>query len=216
MFVLDPKLSADTFLVCDFKVSRLLLMNNANYPWLILVPRIEGVVELTDLDFETQSDILREINLATKILQQKFTPHKINIGALGNVVRQLHIHIIARFENDAAFPKPVWGEASKSYETKDAEALIAELKDLLTPHFSLLTPLQKQLIYRSIHRGCKETDFLIGEFAKVKLNEIKDLENFGKFLEEDDMLIYDWILGKVDVPEIYSDVVLQIRAFHKI
>ncbi len=76
--------------------------------------------------------------------------------------------------------------------------------------------LVKQLIYRSIHRGCKETDFLIGEFAKVKLNEVRDLELFGKFLEEDDMLIYDWILGKVEVDEEYRDIVLSIRQFHKI
>lgn len=216
MFSLDPKLNADTFFVTDLKISRVLLMNNANYPWLILVPREQGAVELTDLGFETQSEILREINLVAKVLQKKFAPHKINIGALGNVVRQLHIHIIARFENDAAFPKPVWGEASKPYESNAAEVLISELKTQLTTYDLPLTTLQKQLIYRSVHRGCKETDFLIGEFAKAKLGEISDLQLFDRFLQEDDMLLYDWILGKVEVPQEYEGVVLQIRTFHKI
>ncbi len=131
MFVLDPKLQSDTFFIADLKISRLLLINNSNYPWLILVPREQGAVELTDLDFETQSEILREINLVAGILQKKFSPHKINIGALGNVVRQLHIHVIARFENDAAFPKPVWGEAAVAYETQAAENLIEEIQTLL-------------------------------------------------------------------------------------
>jgi len=128
MFFLDSKLKADTFFVTDLKISRVLLMNNANYPWLILVPRKPDLVELTDLTFDEQIAVLREINLVSQILQRKFQPHKLNIGALGNVVRQLHIHVIARFENDAAFPKPVWGEASKPYEQKDVQDLVQEIK----------------------------------------------------------------------------------------
>lgn len=76
--------------------------------------------------------------------------------------------------------------------------------------------LRKQALYRSTHRGCKETDFLIGEFAKVKLAEIVDLELFGKFLEEDDLQIYDWILRKEKEPECYEDLVRDIQEFHKI
>ncbi len=76
--------------------------------------------------------------------------------------------------------------------------------------------LSKQLLYRSTHRGCKETDFLIGEFAKVKLAEMSDLELFRDFLEEDDLKIYDWILGKFEVPECYLKLVLEIREFHQI
>lgn len=132
MFVLNSKLADDTFFVVDLKISRVLLMNNANYPWIILVPRHPDLVELTDLSFADQTEILREINLIAKILQKKFQPHKLNIGALGNVVRQLHIHVIARFENDAAFPNPVWGGASKPYAKSDVEALVQELKLLLT------------------------------------------------------------------------------------
>jgi len=74
--------------------------------------------------------------------------------------------------------------------------------------------LVKQLFYRSIHRGCKETDFLIGEFAKKKLGEISDLELFGDFLEEDDLEIYDWILGKKKEPEKYVGIVTEIKKFH--
>ena len=131
MFLLDSKLKADTFFVADLKISRLLLMNNVNHPWLILVPRKADLVELTDLSFEEQIEVLREMNLVAQILQKKFQPYKLNIGALGNVVRQLHIHVIARFENDVAFPNPVWGGASRPYATMDAEALIQELQSLL-------------------------------------------------------------------------------------
>lgn len=76
--------------------------------------------------------------------------------------------------------------------------------------------LPKQILYRSTHRGCKETDFLIGEFAKVKLAEIEDLQLFSEFLEEDDLEIYDWILGKYREPEKYGEIVRGIREFHKI
>jgi antitoxin CptB len=76
--------------------------------------------------------------------------------------------------------------------------------------------LTKKLLYRSTHRGCKETDFLIGGFAQKKLGEIGDLELFSKFLDEDDLKIYDWILGKVDVPEAYVALIEEIQQFHKI
>ena len=132
MFTLNPKLEADTFFICDLKVSRLLLMNDSNYPWLILVPRQDGLVELTDLNFDEQSEILREINLLGKILKESFAVEKLNIGALGNVVKQLHIHVIGRFQNDAAFPKPVWGAvAAKPYAENTAQDLIKKIKSLL-------------------------------------------------------------------------------------
>ena len=128
MFELDKNLAGDTFFVADLKTCRILLMNNSRFPWLILVPRIVGAVELTDLPFETQNEILQEINLVAKILQKKFQPHKLNIAALGNVVRQLHIHVIARFENDAVFPKPVWGGEAKKYDENISGNLILEIK----------------------------------------------------------------------------------------
>jgi len=132
MFELDAKLVADTFFVCDLKISRLLLMNDANYTWLILVPQKAGLSELTDLTFDEQVEVLGEINLIARILKNDFACDKLNIAALGNVVRQLHIHVIARRENDATFPKPVWGNApAKSYSDKEAQSVIAKIKSLL-------------------------------------------------------------------------------------
>jgi antitoxin CptB len=74
----------------------------------------------------------------------------------------------------------------------------------------------KQLLYRSIHRGCKETDFLIGEFAKEKLDQVEDLDLYSKFIEEDDAEIYDWILKKSEAPKQYSKLLVEIAKFHKI
>jgi diadenosine tetraphosphate (Ap4A) HIT family hydrolase len=132
MFVLDSKLQADTFLIADLKISSLLLMNDCNYLWLILVPRKANLVELTDLSFDEQVEVLREINSVAKILQKEFACEKLNIGALGNVVKQLHIHVISRKKNDVTFPKPVWGNApTKPYEKEDAQKLIHKIKSLL-------------------------------------------------------------------------------------
>ena len=110
----------------------MLLLNDSNYPWLVLVPRFENISELTDLEFDIQSEILREVNLLAKILQQNFDCHKLNIAAIGNMVRQLHIHVIARNENDASFPKPVWGTIpAKPYEKDQAFELVKKIKSLL-------------------------------------------------------------------------------------
>jgi diadenosine tetraphosphate (Ap4A) HIT family hydrolase len=132
MFELDKKLQADTLFIHDFEVSRLLLMNDANYLWLILVPRKSDLAELIDLDFDEQTLVLKEINLVAKILQNEFGAYKLNIANLGNVVRQLHIHVIARFEDDPSFPKPVWGAVlTKHYEEKTAQNLIAKIQSFL-------------------------------------------------------------------------------------
>lgn len=132
MFQLNSKLQADTFFIHNLKVSRLLLMNDANYPWLILVPQKPDLIELTDLSFADQTEVLREINLVGKILKENFGAEKLNIGALGNVVSQLHIHVIGRKKNDVTFPKPVWGNApAKPYDEKEAQDLIKKIKSLL-------------------------------------------------------------------------------------
>ena len=132
MFTLNSQLKADTFFVADLKISQLLLMNDSNYVWLILVPRKPDLVELIDLEFDEQIEVLREINLLAKILKENFATHKLNIGALGNMVRQLHIHLIARRENDATFPKPVWGNApAKPYAPEAAQDLIKKIKSFL-------------------------------------------------------------------------------------
>ena len=132
MFELDKKLQADTFFIKDLEISRLLLMNDSNYPWLILVPRKAGLIELNDLSFFEQTEVLHEINIVGKVLKENFKADKLNIANLGNVVSQLHIHVIARFKNDVAFPKSVWGAvAAKPYEEKAAQKLINELQNIL-------------------------------------------------------------------------------------
>lgn len=128
MFKLDKQLEKDCFFVANLSICKVLLMNNKNFTWLVLVPQIQDAVELVDLPFATQTQILSEINLVTKILQKKFLPHKINTAMLGNMVRQLHIHIILRFENDIAFPKPVWGLDSIAYNADEAQKIINEIK----------------------------------------------------------------------------------------
>ena len=132
MFALHSQLKSDTHFICDLPLSSALLMNDANYLWLILVPRKPDLIELTDLSFTEQTQVLQEINSVAKILKKEFNAEKLNIAALGNVVSQLHIHGIGRKKNDATFPKPVWGNApAKPYATKEAEALIQKLKSLL-------------------------------------------------------------------------------------
>ncbi|HET6546546.1 MAG TPA: HIT domain-containing protein [Rhodanobacteraceae bacterium] len=108
-FRLDPRLLADTTFIGELPLSRLLLMNDARFPWLILVPRIAGARELTDLDATDQASLLAELVQVGRVLEDLLHPVKLNIAALGNTVAQLHVHVIARFSNDAAWPRPVWG-----------------------------------------------------------------------------------------------------------
>lgn len=132
MFNLDSRLEADTFFIADLKISKLLLMNDSGYLWLILVPKEPNLVELTDLSFAKQTQVLEEINLVGKIIKEEFGFQKLNIAALGNVVKQLHIHVIGRNEDDAVFPKPVWGHSViKPYKKEEAEKLVNKIRELL-------------------------------------------------------------------------------------
>ena len=125
-FALDGRLAKDTLLAGDLPLSRVLLMNDARWPWLILVPRREGLVELTDLDARERAALIEEAATAADFLKAHAKADKINVGALGNIVRQLHLHVVARFVGDAAWPGPVWGPgAQRSYEAGEAHALIA-------------------------------------------------------------------------------------------
>lgn len=116
-FSLHIQLEKDTFVIGDFRLSRLLLMNESRYPWFILVPRIEGLRELFELGREEQISYILESNLLAKMLKDVFKAEKLNIAALGNQVEQLHIHHIGRFKADACWPRPVWGvHPPKAYE----------------------------------------------------------------------------------------------------
>ncbi len=108
---LHEQLARDTTAIGDLPLSRVLLMNDANYPWLVLVPRRAGAVEILDLSEPEQAQLMGEIARSAHVLKQTTGCDKLNIAAIGNVVPQLHIHIVARRHDDAAWPRPVWGAA---------------------------------------------------------------------------------------------------------
>ena len=108
-FELDTRLAADSVLIADGPLSQIRLMNDARFPWVVLVPRVAGASEWIDLSGDQQRLLLAEINQISRHLKQKPNVTKLNIGALGNIVPQLHIHLVGRHEGDAAWPGPVWG-----------------------------------------------------------------------------------------------------------
>ncbi len=108
-FVLDPQLAASTVRLARWKLSDVLLSTDATYPWLILVPRQAGIIELTDLAWADAMALTAEIRRASRALTELFAPHKINVAAIGNQVSQLHVHVVARFRDDPAWPRPIWG-----------------------------------------------------------------------------------------------------------
>lgn len=137
MFQLDARLDQDTFLIGDFSLCRLLLMNDASYPWFILVPRRAGIRELYQLDQPDQEQLLKESAILSRVLQRIFQADKLNIAALGNLVPQLHVHHIARHQTDQAWPKPVWGLfPARPYTAKARREVVA----LVIRHLEDFTP----------------------------------------------------------------------------
>jgi diadenosine tetraphosphate (Ap4A) HIT family hydrolase len=127
---LHPQLAKDTSLLADLALSRALIMNDANYPWVILVPRRLDITELIDLAETEHAQLLIETTSVARALRAVTACHKLNIAALGNAVPQLHVHIIARFPDDAAWPKPVWGVAPpRDYHGDQAAKLAAALRE---------------------------------------------------------------------------------------
>ena len=137
-FSLHPQLAADTLHVGDFPLCRLLLMKDARYPWFILVPMQADLEELFDLSGCEQAQFWRECRALGKAMAQAFQPHKLNVAAIGNIVRQLHIHHVARYQQDDCWPKPVWGQLpalplSEMEQLRRVELLCAALE---YPEFS--------------------------------------------------------------------------------
>jgi diadenosine tetraphosphate (Ap4A) HIT family hydrolase len=131
-WTLDPRLAHDTIALGDLPLSRVLLMNDANYPWLILVPRRAHLVELIDLDDAGQATLMVEVARAARALKEVTACDKLNVAALGNTVRQLHVHVIARRTGDAAGPRPVWGTVpAKPYAAAERERLAGALRAAL-------------------------------------------------------------------------------------
>lgn len=122
VFNLDNRLENDTAFVDDWPLCRVLLMKDRRFPWLILVPRRGGVREIYELGASDRKILMDEVCKASEVLTQLFKPEKINVGALGNMVPQLHVHVIARKIGDAAWPKPVWGVGKAESYTAGAQA----------------------------------------------------------------------------------------------
>jgi diadenosine tetraphosphate (Ap4A) HIT family hydrolase len=128
-FELDPRLLADTHYVLDAALSRLLLMDDARWPWLILVPRIAGLREVIDLDSAQRMQLMGELDACGAWLRSQPRVHKLNIAALGNVVPQLHIHVLGRWPGDPAWPAPVWGAPGRlNYGQHALRALLEQLR----------------------------------------------------------------------------------------
>lgn len=122
-FTLDPRLAADSVFIADGPLSQVRLIDDTRFPWLVLVPRVNGASEWLELDGGQQRLLLAEINQAGQLIRSQPGVQKLNIGALGNIVRQLHVHLVGRHDGDAAWPGPVWGNG---HMIRHAPAALAE------------------------------------------------------------------------------------------
>ena len=127
-FLLDRRLAADSLAVTELPLCEVRLMNNKLFPWLILIPKRPDVSEWIDLAREDQHQLSDEIAILSHLMTALVTPDKLNIAALGNQVRQLHVHLIARYKSDSAWPNPVWGGACEAYTEEESRRFIYDLK----------------------------------------------------------------------------------------
>ena len=128
---LHPQLAKDCIEIGRFKLCRLLLMNDANYPWFILVPDRENITEVYELSETDQMELFIELLHFSEALMKEFKGDKLNVGSLGNIVPQLHIHMVIRYKTDPAWPKPVWGTIkSVPYKEEQIEAIKNKLSNL--------------------------------------------------------------------------------------
>ncbi len=131
-FVLDKQLKADSAAIGRLMLCEVCLLDDSRFPWLVLVPRRRELVEIIDLTTDERALLMEEVTKAARALKSITECYKLNVAALGNQVRQLHIHVIARFKNDAAWPAPVWGKGARvPYQVKAREDLIAKLRQAL-------------------------------------------------------------------------------------
>jgi diadenosine tetraphosphate (Ap4A) HIT family hydrolase len=129
IFTLDPRLAAESHPLGELPLCAALLFDDARFPWVVLVPRRQRLVEITDLAAAERVQLLEEVTAAMDVLKAATSPYKLNVAALGNAVRQLHVHVIARFEEDAAWPAPVWGRGARvPYEPGPLAAITSKLR----------------------------------------------------------------------------------------
>lgn len=132
-FNLHPQLAIDCVELADLPLCKLLLCNDSAYPWFIIVPKVNDITEIYQLDWQQQQQLLNESSLLSELLMQVFSGDKMNVAALGNMVEQLHIHHVVRYKNDVSWPKPIWGQqALTSYSADELVKLKAKLLPQLT------------------------------------------------------------------------------------
>ncbi|MBE9567926.1 MAG: HIT domain-containing protein [Proteobacteria bacterium] len=141
---LHPQLKKDCIPLGEFNLCTLLLLNDSNYPWFILLPNRENISEMHHLSADDQQQLMSESMYFSRCLEQVFQPDKINIAALGNVVPQLHVHHIARYTADASWPAPVWGAVSAVPYTKEA---IVTINDQLSDWFKCNLDLDQDISF---------------------------------------------------------------------
>ncbi len=127
-FKLNPTLKQDSIFITRLELCQLRLMNNADFPWVILVPELNNIVEIMDLKVNEFEKLNSEILQVAKIIKSAFNSDKLNIATLGNLVPQIHIHIVARFKDDKLFPKPVWGHEFRRYSLEESKETIHSIK----------------------------------------------------------------------------------------
>lgn len=125
-FVLDERIKSSSYYLLDWPLSRVLLKNNSLFPWLILVPRCLNAIEITDLSKQDRMQLMDEVYSASLVMQDLYKPAKMNTGALGNIVSQLHIHVVARFKDDTLWPHGIW-------QANVAEQVYADVRDVIDP-----------------------------------------------------------------------------------
>lgn len=131
MFELAPELNRDCIELADWPLCKVLLLNDSQYPWFILVPKQNDLKEIIDLSEQDQIVFIKESAILSKLIQEVFNPDKLNVAAIGNMVPQLHIHHIARFKNDVAWPAPVWGKfPAKPYSNEQIGEIINQFADI--------------------------------------------------------------------------------------
>ena len=130
-FILNARIETDSFFVTNLNLCQIRLVNNQYFTWFLLIPRLNSVVNLTDLSFDNQYILIQELNQVATIIQKLFNPTRLNIASLGNIVPQMHWHIVARYDTDKAWPNPVWGFTSPCYEYSQEKHIITLFQNAL-------------------------------------------------------------------------------------
>jgi diadenosine tetraphosphate (Ap4A) HIT family hydrolase len=134
MFELDPRLENSSFKLIDFPLCEVRLKDNQHFPWILLIPKVNQISEMFALSESDQKIVISEVTRVSRVMQQYFSATKINIAALGNMVPQLHIHVVARFENDLCWPHSIWqpNTPENPYPCDQKDHLITQLRALLS------------------------------------------------------------------------------------